>query len=125
MTTLDTKVNLAAQIRQYSPNALAALADCHNDNDAAADFLVGVRDAVLALADDDTDPDDWQRLAVDNYASAIDEIADASMSVYTFEKWQQFIGTRAYSEDLAEWMPNHTDMGDLAALALFIITHFG
>jgi len=121
MTTLDTKVDdLAARIRQYSANGLATLADCHNDNDAADDFLIGIRDAVIELTGE-IDPEDWQRLAVDNDAGAIDQIADGAVSVYTFEKWQHFIGTRAWSEDVSEWMPNHSDMGYLADVALYLI----
>jgi hypothetical protein len=120
MTTLETKNDRAAQIRQYSPNGLAVLADCHNDNDAADEFLIGIRDAVIELTDE-IGADDWQRLAVENYAGAIDELRDSAVSVYTWEKWQQFIGTRAWSEDLSDWMPDTTDLDKLAALALYSI----
>jgi hypothetical protein len=109
-------------IAEYSANGLANLADCANDNEQAADFLAGVRDAVVELTGEIA-PEDWQRDAVENYAGALDQIADNAMSVYTFEKWQQFTGTRAWSEDLSEWVPNHTDMGKLADLALFIIAN--
>lgn len=132
MTTLETKNDRAAQIRQYSPNGLAVLADCHNDNDAADEFLIGIRDAVIELTDEigadahqhtGSMPLDLERLrlAVENYAGAIDELCDSAVSVYTWEKWQQFIGTRAWSEDLSDWMLDTTDLDKLAALALYSI----
>jgi hypothetical protein len=99
---------------------LAEMADCSCDNDAAAEFLISIADTVIEQTDD-IDAEDWQRVALDN-GDILHEIADNSPSDYTHARWEQFIGTAAWREDLSEYGAP-SDMTQAAAVALTQIAH--
>lgn len=109
-----------AEIRAMNANGLAFIAGVSNDNDAANDFLCSVRDSVLE-ATDEIDTEDWDLEMVDNYSGRADEIADAGPSIYTWEMWSQFIGLRAWQEDISDLSGGETDMQKLAQMALYVI----
>ena len=100
--------------------ALADMAGCSCDNDAAAEFLISIADTVIEQTDD-IDAEDWQRVGVNGF-DLLHEIADNSPSDYTHARWEQFIGTAAWREDLSEYGAP-SDMTEAAAVALTQIAH--
>jgi hypothetical protein len=97
---------------------LSSHADCACDNESAAQFLRSIADTVIEQTDD-IDAEDWQRVALDN-GDILHEIADNSPSYWTHEKWQQFVGTAAWREDVEEI---EDDMSAGAHQALHQIAH--
>ena len=97
---------------------LSSHADCACDNESAAQFLRSIADTVIEQTDD-IEAEDWQRVALDN-GDILHEISDNSPSDYTHEKWQQFVGTAAWREDVEEI---ENDMGAGAHQALHGIAH--
>lgn len=99
---------------------LSSHADCACDNESAAQFLRSIADTVIEQTDD-IDAEDWQRVAI-NTGDILNEIADNSPSDYTHARWEQFIGTAAWREDLSEYGAP-SDMTEAAAVALTQIAH--
>lgn len=81
---------------------LGALIDVSPENEEAEAFLTGVRDAVIEAAEE-FDPEDWERQMVEDYSGRATEIAGGAPDVYTWQKWQEFIGLAAWQEDLSDW----------------------
>ena len=120
MSTYDPAI--LQEIKEYTPHRLANLADSYSENDEAGDFLSGIRDAVLEKIDHITDPDDWDRLMVDDYSGDAHEVADGAPSAHhTWTLWQEFLGTQAWQEDPSELGASGDDMTQAAATCLFII----
>jgi hypothetical protein len=98
---------------------LARIADCASPDTSdspGAKFLLGVRDAVV---DELT-----HSHAADGYdlADILTEIAENAPSVYTHERWQEFVDLCAYTEDVTEFGSELT-MTSLAAIALHQIAY--
>ncbi len=107
-----------AELRDLSTRRLALRADCGEDNDSALDFLGSVRDSVLEQTEH-IDAEDWQREMVDNHSGLVDQIAANAASVYTFPMWDEFVGLRAWQEDISEVTDNvSADLETLARVAL-------
>ena len=107
MSTLEDRKREIADMTAYH---LADMADCagpDRPDSAGADFLTGVRDAVLDTFGADED--------------RVHEIADGAPSVYTHEMWTQFLDLAAYREDPSEFGYGAEDMSKAAAVCLYII----
>jgi hypothetical protein len=107
------------EIREYSPYALSVsdLADCAEPDtreSAGALLLTRTRDAFLEFIS--TNPD----ATGDDIRDDISAITDDMVSVYTHERWQQFVDLGAYQEEseTGEWP---SDLNDTAAAALYQI----
>ena len=81
---------------------LGRLIDVSPENDEAQSFLTGIRDAVVEMTAE-IDPEDWRREMVEDYSGTGTEIADGAPDVYTWTKWQEFIGLAAWQEDLTDY----------------------
>jgi hypothetical protein len=94
---------------------LGALIDVSPENDEGKAFLLGIRDAVIE-ATTEYDPEDWVREIVEDYAGRASEIADGAPSVYTWRKWQQFIGVAGWQEDITDYGMSHDTDGYAGAM---------
>lgn len=118
--TLKYDQDTIAEIRGYNGHQLANIADSYADNDEAKSFFWSIRDSVLEAAHYFA-AEDWNRQMVEDYSGDAAEIADNAPSVYTWAKWQQFVGTSAFREDPTELGFNGSDMGEGAGICLYII----
>jgi hypothetical protein len=91
-----------AEVTALSAYALGALIDVSPENEEAEAFLTGIRDAVIGAAEE-IDPEDWNREMVEDYSGRASEIADGAPNVYTWRKWQQFIGVAGWQEDISDY----------------------
>ena len=113
-----------AEVTALNPFELGALIDVSPENEEGKSFLTGIRDAVIE-ATEEYDPEDWDRELVEDYSGRATEIAEAAPDVYTWRKWQEFVGLAAWQEDLSEYgMPEdfggyHGVLDARASLALF------
>ena len=111
------------EVAALNPFQLGALIEVCPENEEGKSFLAGIRDAVLELTAE-IDADDWNRDVIEDYAGAASSVADGAPSVYTWRKWQQFIGVAGWQEDITDYgMPDdygyHGVMDAGASLALF------
>lgn len=110
-----------AAISDLTVYELASLADTYADNEDAEGFLDGIRIGVLEAADY-IEADDWEREMVEDYSGQAHTIADGAPSIWTMQKWTEFVGTRAYHEDpVGEFGHSGEDMDQLASVALYMI----
>lgn len=98
-------------IRDLSPFDLAQEAGCaepDSRDSAGAEFLIGVRDAVVEILEEDPANDDWHG------------VADDAPSIFTRRRWLEFVDLCAYEEEpeIVSW-PD--DLTDAAAVALYQI----
>ena len=98
---------------------LASMADCGSPDSpesVGAMLLVHVRDAVVEYLEGH-DAGQYNEDERDAYAH---EIPDGAPSVYTHERWAEFVDLAAYNEDPTEYgAPD--DMNQAAAVCLYII----
>jgi hypothetical protein len=96
---------------------LARYADCASPDgleSPGAKFLEVVRDVVVdAITDEDTPEED-------RHDSAF-AIADASVPIYTYDKWQAFVDLAAWQEDPSELGFDGTDMEQGAGICLMMV----
>lgn len=97
----QTALNEIANLKDFE---LATLAACGLDNEAASQFLIRIRNDVLD-AITEIPPDDWEVQIEESY------IPDGAISIYTHTMWDQFVGTRAWTEDISDY----GDIEDMAA----------
>jgi hypothetical protein len=112
-----------AEVTALGAYALGALIDVSPENEEAEVFLTGIRDAVIEAAEN-IDPEDWDREMVEDYSGRASEIADGAPDVYTWRKWQEFIGVAGWHEDISEYGLGDADgyygvMDAGASLALY------
>lgn len=99
---------------QRAPFRLARMADCLDPDGRAtpgAEFLYSVAHATAEAIEykgEDFDPDTF------NDDGMIDQIADGAPSVYTHERWQQFVDLGAYREDAEDFGGDLTCMAGMA-----------
>ncbi|AWY07636.1 OCR-like antirestriction protein [Streptomyces phage Yosif] len=87
-------------------------------------FLDRVRDAVVESLEYLVGSDDLTLVEAVEYArdhGTDGEIADSAVSVYTHEKWKQFVDLQAYNEDLDEIGGTPDDLDQGAGWALYLI----
>lgn len=104
-----------AEIKDYSPNTLAQMADCaspDNFHSAGAEFLKDVRDAFVDAAED-------LRFATEEPVDVISELADACVPIYTYKLWSVFCDLALWQADLEDIGPI-TDMEKGAAWAVYV-----
>ena len=112
------------EVTAMNSHQLGALIGVSPENDEAEAFLLDIRDSVIE-ATTEYDPEDWDREMVEDYAGRATEIADGAPNVYTWRKWQQFIGVAGWQEDISGYgMPDDADgyhglMDAGASVALF------
>ncbi len=111
MTTLAYALD---QTRELTANRLAnmAVTACpDNDESAGAEFLRGVRNAVINAFDFDPSTNE----------DAAREIADDSPSIYTYEMWYEFTDLGAFNEDISDLVSEDADMDTRARLSLYVV----
>jgi hypothetical protein len=108
-----------AAIRDYSPHALSGrdLADCGSPDtheSAGALLLTQTRDAFLRFIDSNPEA------TGEDIRDDVSAITGDMVSVYTHERWQEFVDLAAYQEEceFGEWP---ADLSDAAGLALYQI----
>jgi hypothetical protein len=113
------RIDTLAEIRDYSAYALSDsdLADCGSPDtreSAGALLLTRTRDAFLEFIDSNPEA------TADDIREDISTITGDMVSIYTHERWQQFVDLAAYQEEseTGEWP---TDLNDTAAAALYQI----
>jgi hypothetical protein len=104
-----------AEVTAMNPYRLGALIDVSPENDEGKAFLIDIRDAVIE-ATTEYDPEDWGREMVEDYAGRATEIADGAPNVYTWRKWQQFIGVAGWREDISDYEMSHDAVGYAGAM---------
>jgi hypothetical protein len=119
MATYDR--DLIKEISEYNAQQLAGRADSYSDNEQAELFYTSIRDAVIERVDY-IDADDWEREMVEDYSGQAHEIADNGPDAYTWIRWQEFVGTQAWQEDVEELSGgDNSDLTAIAGIALYII----
>jgi hypothetical protein len=96
---------------------LARYAECASPDgldSPGARFLEVVRDVVVDAITDEDPPED------DRHDSAF-AIADASVPIYTYDKWQTFVDLAAWQEDPSDLGFNGADMEQGAGICLLMI----
>jgi hypothetical protein len=104
-----------AEVTAMSAYQLGALIDVSPENDEAEAFLLDIRDAVIE-ATTEYDPEDWEREMFEDYAGRATEIAGRAPNVYTWRKWQQFIGVAGWQEDISDYEMSHDVVGYYGAM---------
>lgn len=113
------------ELREMSAYWLADsdLADCMSPDSKespGALLLASVRDSVCDLIEDNFTEhatiEDFDR-----FEDEVFEIADQAPSIYTHQKWQEFVDLGAHQEDVEELGGGEGDMDKLGSIALFII----
>jgi hypothetical protein len=137
----DTLANAIRHAAKSYPDSgvnawtLANLSDCAtpdrigHDPSPGARMLTSVRDAVAELIEENADelaelgPDvgayDWRDLL--DYSGALHMIADGAPSIYTGEKWAQFVDLGAYNEAPIELGWEGSDMDQAGSVCLYMI----
>jgi hypothetical protein len=113
------RVETLAEIRDYSAFALADsdLADCGSPDDRASSgavLLTRTRNAFLEFIDANPEA------TADDIRDDVSTIVADMVSIYTHERWQQFVDLAAYSEEPegGEWP---TNLNEAATAALYQI----
>lgn len=111
---MTTTADALDALREYSVNILAQMAECAAPDtfeSPGAELLSRVRDAYIEQMESYSY----------NEEDSPHQIADDAPSVYTHEKWLQFIDLAAYQEDLTEFDVNLADLDNVGSVALYVI----
>lgn len=99
-------------LRNLSPYELASIADIatpSSKSSPGADFMESIQSVMMDY------------LSSELEQVPINEAADASLNVYTYDIWLQFVDLCAYNEDIDDIAGDTMDMTQRASLALYLI----
>lgn len=121
MLTLD-------EVRELNAYQLAGHADClspDNSTSPGAKLLTDARDELVEAVEtwrQDNPDDAWSEMpeALD-YFGRFSEIADNAPSIYTHDRWMEFVDLGAYNEDPTELGSDGSDMLAAAGICLYLI----
>jgi hypothetical protein len=117
--TRKTLADVLDEVKGLTAYRLSSEADCGTPDSSTspgAFFLERIRNAVVERVSDDPaafDPDGPGDLS--------DEIADDAPSIYTHDRWQQFVDLGAYNEDPTELGVDCSDLTATAGVCLYMI----